>query len=88
MSREAILATDAAPRAKASNYPEPFAAMVAGRAAGGTAHHLVNETDADVVILEVGDRSAGDAVIYPADDLAALRNGEGGRFVHKDGTPY
>ena len=34
--------------------------MCAGFPAGGTAHHLINETSEDVVILEIGDRSAGD----------------------------
>lgn len=54
----------------------------------GEAHHIVNRTDEDVVLLEVGDRSPGDAVSYPADDLvAALEDGRW-RFTRKDGTPY
>lgn len=63
--------------------------MVAGFAAGGTAHHLINRSDRDCLILEIGDRSPGDGVAYPADDIQALRDG-GGRwhFTHKDGTPY
>ena len=35
------------------------------KAADGNAHHIVNRTDADVVLLEIGDRSAGDEVAYP-----------------------
>src|SRR5579871_6776401 len=46
--------------------------MCAGFSAGGTPHHLENRTDEDVVILEVGDRSAGDTVSYPSDDIAAV----------------
>ena len=148
----AVKAADVAPRDTPSNYPEPFAARVAGRkkrqlgdvfglsnfgvnltrrapdavsalhhvhawqdgfihvlegrpslvsgdveqvlepvmcagfAAGGAAHHLENRTDADAVILEVGDRSPGNSIGYPADDLRAERTASGWRFTHKDGT--
>jgi uncharacterized cupin superfamily protein len=63
--------------------------MCAGFPAGtGNAHHLVNESNADVVFLEIGDRTAGDEGSYPDDDLhAAMVDGQW-RFVHKDGTPY
>ena len=57
----------------------------AGRA---NAHQLVNQTNEDVVYLEVGDRSAGDEGNYPDDDLkAALVNGQW-IFLHKDGSAY
>lgn len=63
--------------------------MVAGFPAGGAAHHLVNRSETDCLILEVGDRSEGDEVSYPADDLQAVQIGDGGwRFAHKDGTAY
>ncbi len=151
----AILATDAAPRSKPSNYPEPFAARMGGRekralgdvfglsnfgvnltrlapgaqsalrhahskqdefvyilqghptlmtdegatplapgmcagfkAGSGNGHQLVNETSADVVYLEVGDRTPGDEGIYPDDDLKALMVEGKWQFVHKDGSPY
>ena len=46
--------------------------MCAGfRAGTGDAHHLVNETDDDVFYLEIDDRSRGDHVTYPDDDIAA-----------------
>ncbi len=63
--------------------------MCAGFKAGtGDGHHLVNETDEDVVYLEIGDRTPGDEGIYPDDDLkAALVDGKW-KFTHKDGTPY
>jgi uncharacterized cupin superfamily protein len=153
--RAAFFASEAPPRAKASNYPEPFAArmagrlkrplgdifglrnfgvnltrlapgaasalhhshsrqdeliyvlegeatlftdegetqlhpgMVAGFAANGTAHHLENNGDRDCVILEIGDRTQGDEVSYPADDIeAALGTGGKWQFAHKDGRPY
>ena len=48
------------------------AGMCAGFKAGtGDAHHLVNESDEDVVYLEIGDRTRGDSSTYPDDDLAA-----------------
>lgn len=151
----AIVAAEAAPRTKPTNYPEPFASRMAGRekrplgdvfelanfgvnltrlapgavsalrhahsrqdefiyilsgrpilrtdvgetqltpgmcagfkAGSGDAHHLVNRTGEDVVYLEVGDRSAGDAGTYPDDDIQAVLVEGKWRFAHKDGTPY
>jgi uncharacterized cupin superfamily protein len=64
--------------------------MVAGFKAGtGDAHQLVNRGTSDVVFIEVGDRSAGDEVAYPDDDLAATLGPDGKyQYRHKDGTPY
>lgn len=152
----AIVALDAPPRTKPSNYPEPFASRMAGRekrplgdlfglsnfgvnltrlipgggsalrhahskqdefiyvlegcpvlitdqgetplapgmcagmkAGSGNAHQLVNRSNEDVLYLEVGDRSAGDSVTYPDDDLKAVLGSDGKwQFVRKDGTPY
>lgn len=63
--------------------------MCAGFKAGtGNAHQLLNRTSDEVVYLEVGDRSPGDAATYPDDDLqASLIDGKW-RFAHQDGTPY
>jgi uncharacterized cupin superfamily protein len=151
----AVIAAEAPARAKASNYPEPFASRMAGRekrplgdlfgltnfgvnltrlapkassalrhahtrqdelvyilrghptlhtdegrtklapgmAAGfkagtGNGHRLVNETNEDVVYLEIGDRTPGDEGSYPDDDLKALMVDGKWAFVHKDGSPY
>jgi uncharacterized cupin superfamily protein len=63
--------------------------LCAGFPAGGTAHHLVNRSSADVVYLEVGDRAPGDDATYPDDDLKLVMNEDGSRrCLHKDGTPY
>ncbi|RBP10616.1 putative cupin superfamily protein [Roseiarcus fermentans] len=63
--------------------------MCAGFKAGsGDAHHLINETDADVVYLEVGDRMPGDSAAYPDDDLSVAMVDGKWRFSRKDGTPY
>ncbi len=63
--------------------------MCAGFAPGGVAHHLVNDTDAPVEYLEIGNNPADDSASYPEDDLRAER-GEKGRwlFLHKNGDPY
>ena len=64
--------------------------MCAGFKAGsGNAHHLINRTDREIVYLEIGNRNAGDTVIYPDDDLERTLATDGSRmFVHKDGRPY
>ena len=63
--------------------------MCAGFKAGtGNGHRLVNETNEEVVYLEVGDRTPGDEGSYPDDDLRALLVDGQWKFVHKDGTPY
>lgn len=66
------------------------AGMCVGFPAGsGVAHRFVNESESDVLLLVVGDRSAGDCISYPDLDLKA-EYGEDGRyrFFTKDGTPY
>lgn len=64
--------------------------MCAGfRAGTGNAHHLVNRNQEDAVYLEVGDRSQGDHVTYPNDDMQAVLDDNGQwRFLRKDGSPY
>src|SRR4029077_8588851 len=48
------------------------AGMAAGFPAGkADGHHLVNRSAADVVYLEIGDRSPGDEGVYPGVHLAA-----------------
>lgn len=59
------------------------------KAGNGVSHQLVNESDAPATYLEVGDRSAGDEVVYPYDDLQLKPRADGGwQALHKDGTPY
>jgi uncharacterized cupin superfamily protein len=63
--------------------------MCVGTPAGtGDGHQLVNESNEEVVYLEVGDRSPGDRVFYPDDDLQAEWVDGAWRFSHEDGTPY
>lgn len=63
--------------------------MAVGFPAGESAHHLKNETDQDCVILEVGDRTKGDSISYPEDDIQATLGADGKwKFAHKNGQPY
>jgi uncharacterized cupin superfamily protein len=63
--------------------------MCAGFPAMGVAHQLVNRTQQDVLVLEVGDRTPGDEGSYPKDDIRAVLGPDGKWiFTHKDGTPY
>jgi uncharacterized cupin superfamily protein len=80
---EAVLITDA-------GETTLKAGMCAGFKAGtGDAHHFVNRTKQDVVFLEVGDRSAGDTVSYPDDNVMAVYGPDGKwKYSRKDGTPY
>lgn len=58
------------------------------KAGSGNAHRLENRSNEPVVYLEVGDRTAGDEVSYPDDDLVAKRVDGGWSFFHKDGAAY
>lgn len=63
--------------------------MCAGFPKKGRAHVLVNRTLEPCVYLEVGDRSRGDTVEYPDDDIRG-ELGPDGKWVfrHKDGRPF
>ena len=53
------------------------------------AHHLRNVSDLDAVYLVIGDRTAGDSVFYPDDDLHAAATADGWAFTRKkNGEPY
>lgn len=82
VSGELALLTDAGEQVLT---PGMVAGFPAGKADG---HHLVNRGNVDAVYLEVGDRTAGDEVDYPDDDLAARTTPSGRQFQHRDGTPY
>jgi uncharacterized cupin superfamily protein len=49
----------------------------------------VNRSGREAVYLEVGDRTRGDEVTYPRDDIQAVMGPDGKwGFAHKDGRPY
>jgi uncharacterized cupin superfamily protein len=64
--------------------------MCAGFKAGsGDAHHLRNRSDAPVAYLEIGDRTAGDVVTYPDDDVRIVQMPDGRpQIVRKDGSQF
>ena len=63
--------------------------MCAGFKAGtGNGHRLINETNEEVVYLEVGDRTPGDEGTYPDDDIKAVLADGKWKFTRKDGTAY
>lgn len=66
------------------------AGMCAGFPAGtGDAHHFINRSSADVLLLVVGDRTAGDEVSYSDIDMQAKPGADGTYcFTRKDGTPF
>jgi uncharacterized cupin superfamily protein len=63
--------------------------MCIGFPAGtGNAHNLCNETSEVVLYLEVGDRTLGEEVSYPDDDLKIEQVEGKSLYLHKDGAPY
>jgi uncharacterized cupin superfamily protein len=68
---------------------ELTAGLCAGFPAGtGNGHRLINRSNQSASYLEVGDRTPGEQVVYPDDDLVAKFVDNGWVFTHKDGTPY
>jgi uncharacterized cupin superfamily protein len=53
-------------------------------------HNLINRTDRDALMLEVGTRAPRERAHYPDVDLVYEVDDEAGsrKILHKDGTPY
>ncbi|MGD8568371.1 MAG: cupin domain-containing protein [Gammaproteobacteria bacterium] len=59
------------------------------KAGTGIACQLINKSNDIVTLLEIGDRSLGDEVEYPNDDLKVVLSETGEwKVTHKDGSPY
>lgn len=59
------------------------------KAGSDIAHQLINRSEENVTYLEIGDRTEGDEVEYPNDDLKATQSANGvWTLTHKDGCPY
>jgi uncharacterized cupin superfamily protein len=65
--------------------PGDAAAWKAGAANG---HCLVNRSDRDAVLIEVGTRAKAERVAYPDIDMLAQRDENGQRYIRKNGEPY
>jgi uncharacterized cupin superfamily protein len=67
--------------------------LKAGDAAGFKAgdengHSLQNNTDCDVLILEIGTRADDDVAYYSDIDMVAHADGKPAIYTQRDGTPY
>ncbi|HTV80623.1 MAG TPA: cupin domain-containing protein [Steroidobacteraceae bacterium] len=59
------------------------------KAGTGIGHQVINRTAEVVAYLEIGDRTQGERVEYPKDDIAAQAGPDGGWLMtRKDGTPF
>jgi uncharacterized cupin superfamily protein len=79
LSGEVVLVTDAGEEVL---RPGDCAAFPAGVEDG---HHIINRSNEQATLLEVGTRATADSGAYPDIDLLFDRNGT---YTHKDGTPY
>jgi uncharacterized cupin superfamily protein len=51
-------------------------------------HHVVNKSQRDAVLLEIGTRSKVETAFYPDVDLVAIRDEAGMRYTRKNGEPH
>lgn len=58
------------------------------RAGAPNAHHLVNRSGRDALLLEIGTRPARDVVTYADVDLIYSYEGDADTFTHRTGEPY
>jgi uncharacterized cupin superfamily protein len=65
--------------------PGDAAAWKAGAANG---HCLINRSDRDALVLEVGTRCAAENAFYSDIDMQVARDAQGARYLHKNGEPY
>jgi uncharacterized cupin superfamily protein len=65
--------------------PGDAATFKAGVANG---HHLVNRSERDAVVLEIGTRSSHEHCYYPDVDLVFVSDESGDRYMRKSGEPY
>ena len=80
LSGEVVLVTDAGEEVLRAGDCAAFAA------GDPDAHHFVNRSGSDAVLLEVGTRRRDDRTVYPDIDMIAEPDED--VFRHRDGTPY
>ena len=51
-------------------------------------HHLVNRSERDALILEIGSRDPNEHAFYSDLDMQLVEEDGEGRYLHMDGTPY
>jgi uncharacterized cupin superfamily protein len=82
LSGEAVLVTNAGEEIVRAGDCAGF------KAGDEDGHHLINRSDGDVLLLEVGTRIAGDGAVYPDIDLLHPADGMPVLYTRKNGTPY
>jgi uncharacterized cupin superfamily protein len=60
----------------------------AWKAGSPNGHCLINRSERDALILEVGTRVATENAIYSDIDMQVVRDAQGMRYLHKNGEPY
>ena len=81
VSGEVVLVTDAGEEVLKAGDCAGF------KAGDKDGHHLQNRSNADVLLLEIGTRTASDSGEYSDIDMA-FKMGGPAMYTHKDGTPY
>ena len=51
-------------------------------------HHLVNRSEREALLLEIGTRDPSDRGEYPDIDMVFISEDGVDRFLHRDGSPY
>ncbi|HEU6441441.1 MAG TPA: hypothetical protein VFF38_03720 [Microvirga sp.] len=62
--------------------------MCAGFKAGHVSHHFEGRSAGPIIYLGTGDRTKGDELSDPAEDLVGALRLQGWAFRQKDGTPH
>lgn len=65
--------------------PGDAAAWKAGATNG---HCLINRSDKDALVLEVGSRAKSERAVYSDIDMQIVRDEKGARYMKKNGEPY
>jgi uncharacterized cupin superfamily protein len=60
----------------------------AWKAGAPNGHCLINRSNRDALILEVGTRAPTENAIYSDIDMQVVREGTTSRYLHKNGEPY
>jgi uncharacterized cupin superfamily protein len=60
----------------------------AWKAGAPNGHCLINRSDRDALVLEVGSRAPAENAIYSDIDMQVVREGTTSRYLRKNGEPY
>jgi uncharacterized cupin superfamily protein len=60
----------------------------AWKADSGNGHTIINRSQRDALVLEVGTCASRDRVVYPDVDMLLVRDGDKRQYTRKNGEPY